>query len=468
MTSRKTLFYFIIVAAVASCSGQEDSALQEGAPNPLVEDDALASWSQALTKGTVGAVNGDQDYCGISPNQCVSGEGDCDSNASCSSGTSCLPNNGAKFGFPSVWDVCAPLHCNNKVLDAGAGETGVDCGGPCGACLVNCSGTPGGKDFCVGCLCASGAGDCDDDVECQPGLVCGAQNGPNFGLPANFDVCVPQLCTNGVQDAGNGETGVDIGGPCGTAGGACSGTAGTPTFCVGCKCTSGQGDCDGDIECATGLVCANDNGANFGLQRGIDVCVPPHCTNGVQDAGQGETGVDVGGPCSSGGVTPPPSTIVFFSEYVEGSGFQRAFEVYNAGASAVTGCEIRIYFNGGTTASETIALPSIASHALNVTCDVDSHFPSPPCNHYDFLDNTGDDAVALYCNNVLYDVIGQIGFDPGSEWGTGLISTQDNTIRRKCSVTTGDINPSDAWVPSLEWDGFANNNRSDLASRSCN
>ena len=52
-------------------------------------------------------------------------------------------------------------------------------------------------------------------------------------------------------------------------------------------------------------------------------------------------------------------------------------------------------------------------------------------------------------------MIGQIGFDPGTEWGTGLTSTADNTLRRKASVEAGDANGSDAFDPSVEWDGFA-------------
>ena len=52
-------------------------------------------------------------------------------------------------------------------------------------------------------------------------------------------------------------------------------------------------------------------------------------------------------------------------------------------------------------------------------------------------------------------MIGQIGVDPGTEWGTGLTSTADNTLRRKASVEAGDANGSDAFDPAVEWDGFA-------------
>jgi hypothetical protein len=47
-------------------------------------------------------------------------------------------------------------------------------------------------------------------------------------------------------------------------------------------------------------------------------------------------------------------------------------------------------------------------------------------------------------------VIGQIGFDPGSEWGSGLTSTADNTLRRKPSIEAGDPNGTDAFDPSIQ------------------
>ncbi len=53
------------------------------------------------------------------------------------------------------------------------------------------------------------------------------------------------------------------------------------------------------------------------------------------------------------------------------------------------------------------------------------------------------------------DVIGQIGFDPGREWGSGLTSTADNTLRRKTAIEAGDTNGADAFDPAVEWDGFA-------------
>ena len=58
-------------------------------------------------------------------------------------------------------------------------------------------------------------------------------------------------------------------------------------------------------------------------------------------------------------------------------------------------------------------------------------------------------------------MIGQVGTDPGTEWGTGLTSTADNTLRRKAAIEAGD--PTARRLrPAAEWDGFATDNIADL------
>jgi uncharacterized protein len=76
----------------------------------------------------------------------------------------------------------------------------------------------------------------------------------------------------------------------------------------------------------------------------------------------------------------------------------------------------------------------------------------------------GDDAVVLTRGSTPIDVIGQIGVDPGTEWGSGLTSTADNTLRRKPTIETGDADGSDAFDPAAEWDGFAVDTFDDLGS----
>jgi hypothetical protein len=81
---------------------------------------------------------------------------------------------------------------------------------------------------------------------------------------------------------------------------------------------------------------------------------------------------------------------------------------------------------------------------------------------------TGDDAVSLVCNGAdVQDVIGQTGFDPGTEWGMNLTSTADNVMRRNCDITSGDDIGIDAFNPVFDWTGaFVATN--DLGTRTCN
>ena len=49
-----------------------------------------------------------------------------------------------------------------------------------------------GDDYCslsVNGPCSEGLGDCDSDFECERGLICATDAGPNYGWPAYVDVC---------------------------------------------------------------------------------------------------------------------------------------------------------------------------------------------------------------------------------------------------------------------------------------
>ncbi|MEZ4372060.1 MAG: hypothetical protein R3B07_14605 [Polyangiaceae bacterium] len=260
-------------------------------------------------------MNGDPHYCTNPSFPCAHGEGDCDSDAECEAGTVCKAGVGAQFGLPAGTDVCVSTGCGNKVWDAN--ECGVDCGGTsgCGTCSIvrpnkgpSCGGVNGDPHYCTNpnFPCAHGEGDCDSDAECEPGTVCKPGVGAQFGLPAGTDVCVSTGCSNGLWDAN--ECGVDCGGTsgCGACsvprpnkGPSCGGVNGDPHYCTNPNfpCGSGEGDCDSDAECASGLVCGSGNGVKFGL-GGVDVCVASTCLNGVLDAN--EAGVDCGGTSGCG------------------------------------------------------------------------------------------------------------------------------------------------------------------------
>ncbi len=163
------------------------------------------------------------------------------------------------------------------------------------------------------------------------------------------------------------------------------------------------------------------------------------------------------------------SSDLYFSEYVEGSSNNKALELFNDTGSPVDlaagSYNVQMFFNGSSTAGLTIALTGTVADGDVYVVAQSSADPAILAQ----ADQTngagwfnGDDAVVLRKGMAVLDVIGQIGFDPGSEWGTGLTSTQDNTLRRKATITAGDTNGSDAFDPSVEWDGFASNTFSGL------
>lgn len=165
---------------------------------------------------------------------------------------------------------------------------------------------------------------------------------------------------------------------------------------------------------------------------------------------------------------------LLFSEYIEGSSNNKALEIFNSTGAAIdlaaSGYVVQYYFNGATTAGLTISLTGTVA-AGDVFVLAQSSANATILAQADQTNGAGwfngDDAIVLRqggASGTIIDSIGQIGFDPGTEWGTGLTSTADNTLRRKTSATTGDTNPNDLFDPSVQWDGFATDTLDGLGS----
>jgi uncharacterized protein len=166
-------------------------------------------------------------------------------------------------------------------------------------------------------------------------------------------------------------------------------------------------------------------------------------------------------------MTPAPAqaatpTDLFVSEYVEGSSNNKALEFFNGTGSAIDltagAYNVQIYFNGATTAGATISLTgTVATGDVFVLASA-----SASATILAAADQTttvslynGDDAIVLRKGTTVLDSIGQIGVDPGTEWGANLTSTADNTLRRNPTVVTGDTDPSDPFDPAAQWIGYA-------------
>lgn len=164
------------------------------------------------------------------------------------------------------------------------------------------------------------------------------------------------------------------------------------------------------------------------------------------------------------------STELFFSEYIEGTSNNKALEIYNGTGAAVvlTGnYNIQMFFNGSTTATLSFGLtgtvaPGDVFVVAQGTASAAILAQADQTNTAGWFN--GDDVVVLRKGTTIIDVIGQLGVDPGTEWGSGLTSTADNTLRRKSAITAGDPINNDLFDPSIEWDGFATDSFDGLGS----
>ncbi|HXV34596.1 MAG TPA: Ig-like domain-containing protein [Gaiellaceae bacterium] len=166
-------------------------------------------------------------------------------------------------------------------------------------------------------------------------------------------------------------------------------------------------------------------------------------------------------------------TELFFSEYIEGTSNNKALEIYNGTGASVnlaTGSySVQMCFNGNPACALTIPLTgTVASGDVYVLAQSAAGpailAQADQTNGAGWFN--GDDVVVLLKGGAIVDVIGQLGVDPGTEWGTGLTSTADNTLRRKASIEAGDTNAVDAFDPSVEWDGFATDDFTGLGAHS--
>src|SRR5439155_6142279 len=139
--------------------------------------------------------------------------------------------------------------------------------------------------------------------------------------------------------------------------------------------------------------------------------------------------VTAGTVLSLAGAAAAAPADLFISEYVEGSSNNKALELYNGTGApvdlAANGYVVQFYFNGSTSAGTTVNLtgtvadgdvfvlaPTTAAAAILAQAD-----QTTTSSFYN-----GDDAVVLRRGGTtgqILDVIGQVGVDPGTEWGTG-------------------------------------------------
>ena len=169
-----------------------------------------------------------------------------------------------------------------------------------------------------------------------------------------------------------------------------------------------------------------------------------------------------------------PSTL-FFSEYIEGSSFNKCLEIYNGTKDTIDlsadNYKIQFFRNGSSAATVTINLVGdLLPDSTYVVCD---NSASPAILALTDLAATptffnGDDAVVLLRDIDTLDIIGRIGEDPGTRWGTTSLGTSNLTLIRNNNIVIGDTIGTDIFDPSLEWSALPQDDISSLGKHSIN
>ena len=165
--------------------------------------------------------------------------------------------------------------------------------------------------------------------------------------------------------------------------------------------------------------------------------------------------------CLTAGGALAQTDNLLITEYLEGSGNNKALEIFNGTEDLIDlgSYSIERYTNG-TTTPVSIALDSVdlqpgetwvlanpqADPALLAVADQTSG---------DFNFNGNDALVLAFAGNQVVDSFGRVGEDPGDFWSCAEGNTQNHTLRRSSSVCTGDSVIDDEFDPCLEWSIFA-------------
>ena len=153
------------------------------------------------------------------------------------------------------------------------------------------------------------------------------------------------------------------------------------------------------------------------------------------------------------------TTDLIISEYGEGGGYNKWIEIYNGTGAAVdlSIYSVKAYNNASTTATTTLTLTGTLADGETYVIVLDNASTVAElvalADIQDGVVNfNGDDAIGLYKNDVLLDLFGIIGEDPGDGWTIGdtTNATKDHTIVRKSTVTS----PVATW-DATQWDVLA-------------
>ncbi len=183
----------------------------------------------------------------------------------------------------------------------------------------------------------------------------------------------------------------------------------------------------------------------------------------------------------SGTATAPAgnyATDLFFSEYIEGSGSNKALEIFNGTGVPVdlSMYTLKLANNAASWGTPFTLTGTLAQNDVYVITNsgaalaeiIAASDMTSTVTYYN-----GDDAVGLFKNDILIDIIGTIGADPGTAWPVAGVAnaTAEHTLIRKPTVVVGNID----WTTSAgtnaddsEWIVQAQNYAANIGSHTFN
>lgn len=157
------------------------------------------------------------------------------------------------------------------------------------------------------------------------------------------------------------------------------------------------------------------------------------------------------------------SSDLLISEYIEGSSFNKAIELYNGTGSTINLSEytLELYSNGSSTANQNLTLSGTLANGETYVIYHGSANDDIKSKG-DLLNSTvinfnGDDAVILKRSGEVVDSIGQVGARVGN--------LTDVTLVRNSNISFGDTIINDAFDPSVEWTSLPKDDSSNLGLR---
>jgi len=152
------------------------------------------------------------------------------------------------------------------------------------------------------------------------------------------------------------------------------------------------------------------------------------------------------------------ATDLFFSEYVEGTSNNKAFEIFNGTGQPVdvSAYTVERYNNGGTTPSGTYTFSGTIADGdvfviANASAEATILALADTTSEATFYN--GDDAMVLKKGDTIIDIMGVVGEDPGTAWTVAGVANgmAEHTLVRKPDVTSG----------STDWASQAGTNADD-------